>query len=88
MVKLKFLAEIDIMPMDGLLDPQGKVVTEAMINIELPEISSVRIGKHISMIVETKDEESARAVIESACGKMLVNPIVEFYTYSLGIINY
>ena len=45
---MKFIAEIDIMPIKSLLDPQGKAVTSSMKNIGITEIKNVRIGKHIS----------------------------------------
>ena len=35
---MKFKAEIDVMPLDALLDPQGKAVTNSMSNIGLSEI--------------------------------------------------
>jgi phosphoribosylformylglycinamidine synthase len=41
---MKFKAEIDVMPLDALLDPQGKAVTNSMKNIGLAEIDGVRIG--------------------------------------------
>ena len=44
---MKYRAEIDVMPLKGLLDPQGKAVTGSMKNLGLPEIENVRIGKHI-----------------------------------------
>ena len=44
---MKFKAEIDIMPLKALLDPQGKAVTNSMGNIGLSEIKNARIGKHI-----------------------------------------
>jgi len=43
---MKFKAEIDVMPLDALLDPQGKAVSQSMKNIGLSEIEGVRIGKH------------------------------------------
>lgn len=79
----KFKADIDVMPIEALLDPQGKAVTGAMKNLGLPEISGVRIGKHISMVVEAKDKKSAESKVEDACKKLLCNEIMEFYRFSL-----
>ena len=58
---MKFKAEIDVMPHDALLDPQGKAVTNSMKNIGLAEIDGVRIGKHIRLFVEadSKDVQAA-----------------------------
>lgn len=56
---MKFRAEIDVMPLKALLDPQGKTVGQSMNNIGLPEISHVRIGKHITLEIEATSKEEA-----------------------------
>ena len=57
---MKFKAEIDVMPLDALLDPQGKAVSNSMGSVGLPEIEGVRIGKHIRLFVDAKSEEEAK----------------------------
>lgn len=79
----KFKAAIDIMPLEALLDPQGKAVTSSMKNLGLPEISGVRIGKHITLTVEAKDKKAAEAKVEDACKKLLCNEIMESYSFEL-----
>ena len=80
---MKFHAEINIMPLKALLDPQGKAVTSSMKNIGLPEISDVRIGKHICLEVEAKDKKEANEKVEAACKKLLANLIMETYDFVL-----
>ena len=79
----KFKAEIDIMPLEALLDPQGKAVTGSMKNLGLAEITGVRIGKHITMHVEAKDKKTAESKVEDACKKLLCNEIMEFYSFQV-----
>ncbi len=79
----KFKAEIDVMPLEALLDPQGKAVTGAMKNLELPEITGVRIGKHISLLIDAKDKKTAEAKADQACKKLLCNEIMESYKIAL-----
>lgn len=76
-----FRAAIDVMPHDNLLDPQGKAVTGAMGNMGLPEISGVRIGKHITLLVEAKDKKTAEAKVDEACKKLLANQVMEKYSF-------
>ena len=76
---MKFKAEINVMPLKALLDPQGKAVTGSMKNIGLPEINNVRIGKHISLEIEAANKETARKKAEESCKKLLANPIMEFF---------
>jgi len=76
-------AEITIMPLKALLDPQGKAITASMKNLDLPEIDNVRVGKHISLDVKAKDREDAERKVDTACKKLLANPIMEYYTFNL-----
>ncbi len=80
---MEFTAEIDIMPLEALLDPQGKTVTSSMKNLGLNEISNIRIGKHITLKVEAKDRNEAEAKVDEACKKLLANLIMERYSFSL-----
>lgn len=84
---MKYKAEIDVMPLEALLDPQGKAVTGAMKNIGLPEIENVRIGKHITLLIEASGEEEARTKVDQACQKLLANPIMEYYSFKISPIN-
>jgi phosphoribosylformylglycinamidine synthase subunit PurS len=77
----KFLADIDVMPLKEILDPQGKAVTGSMKNLGLPEISNVRIGRHITLEVDAETEAIAKEKIEIACKKLLANMIMEQFQY-------
>lgn len=80
---MKFKASIDVMPLEALLDPQGKAVTQSMSNLGLNEISNVRIGKHITLFVEAENVEAAKEQVNQACNKLLCNQIMESFTFSL-----
>lgn len=78
---MKFLAEINVMPLKALLDPQGKAVTSSMNNNGFANVANVRIGKHITMEIEANSSEDAGKVAEDACKKILSNPIMEGFEY-------
>ncbi|MGQ0827683.1 MAG: phosphoribosylformylglycinamidine synthase subunit PurS [Bacteroidota bacterium] len=80
---MKFRAEIDVMPLKALLDPQGKAVTGSMKNLGLPEIQNVRIGKHITLEIEAASKEAAKTKVDEACKKLLANQIMEFYEFEI-----
>ena len=80
---MKFIAEIDVMPLKALLDPQGKAVTASMKNLNLPEINNVRIGKHISLEIDATTKDVAKTKVDEACKKLLCNQIMEFYEFEL-----
>lgn len=80
---MKFRAEIDIMPLKALLDPQGKAVSASMGNVGLSEIGNVRIGKHITLQIEADSKAIASNKVDEACKKMLCNQIMESYEFTL-----
>lgn len=84
---MKYIAEIDIMPHDELLDPQGKAVSNSMKNLDLEGIEGVRIGKHVRMTLEADSEEAANEKVETACKKLLANMIMETYTFSISSVE-
>ncbi len=80
---MKFKAEIDVMPLDALLDPQGKAVTSSMKNIGLSMIEGVRIGRHIRLFVEAGSKSDAESKVDEACKKLLANQIMETYVFTV-----
>jgi phosphoribosylformylglycinamidine synthase PurS subunit len=84
---MKFSANITVMPLKALLDPQGKAVSSSMKNLSLPEIGNVRIGKHITLEVEAASKEIAREKVDAACKKLLANPIMETYEIALNEVS-
>ena len=80
---MKFKAEIDVMPLEALLDPQGKAVSNSMGNLGLSEIGNVRIGKHITLEIEAEDQKTAEGKVDEACKKLLCNQIMESYSFTV-----
>jgi len=80
---MKFIAEVNVMPLKEILDPQGKAVTGSMKNLGLPEIQNVRVGKHITLEIEAVNENIARQKVDEACRKLLANLIMESYEFEL-----
>lgn len=82
-IHMKYLAQIVVMPLKALLDPQGKAVTSGLKNLGLKEIDNVRVGKHITLEVDAITEDKAKAVVDDACKKLLVNQIMECYEFHI-----
>lgn len=80
---MNFRAEIDVMPLKELLDPQGKAVEHGLQKLNFKEVADVRIGKHITIKLTADSKEAATAKVEEACKKLLANPIMEGYKFEL-----
>ena len=62
-----------------VLDPQGKVVQNTLVNMGMSKLKSIRQGKHFEIDVEEKDISSAEKKVDEMCKKLLVNLIIEDY---------
>ena len=62
-----------------VLDPQGKVVQNTLINMGMNNLKSIRQGKHFEVEVEENDQSIAEKKINEMCKKLLVNLIIEDY---------
>ena len=80
---MKFIAEINVMPLKALLDPQGKAVTSVIHNTGFADIDQVRVGKHITLEIEAADKAEAGRRIDEVCRKVLHNPIMEGYEFTV-----
>lgn len=78
-----FSAEVKVMPLKELLDPQGKAVSDGLKNLGIKNINDVRIGKHINLQIEAATKEEAFAIAEVAAKKLLANQVMEQYEITL-----
>jgi phosphoribosylformylglycinamidine synthase PurS subunit len=65
-----------------VLDPQGKVVENTLVNMGMNNLKSVRQGKYFQIEVDEKDQTTAEAKIKEMCNKLLVNLIIEDFKIS------
>lgn len=83
---MRFIAQIDVMPLKEILDPQGKAVRLGLKNLGINQVEDVRIGRHITLELEAADETTAEQIVETACKKLLANLIMEGYTYKISVL--
>lgn len=82
----KFKAEIEVMPLKALLDPQGKAVSSSLKKIGFAGVTDVRIGKHLTVELEAADKKSAEDMVDKACRELLANLIMESYHFEVKAI--
>ena len=66
---------------EGVLDPQGKAVQNSLESLEFNNVHDVRVGKYMELMVE--DTENIEAEIDQMCDKLLANPVIEDYSYTI-----
>ena len=62
-----------------VLDPQGKVVHQALNGMGFNNIKEVRQGKYFEIDVDEKDKKKAEEKAEDMCKKLLANLVIEDY---------
>ncbi|HRF27758.1 MAG TPA: phosphoribosylformylglycinamidine synthase subunit PurS [Ferruginibacter sp.] len=80
---MTYTAQVKIMPLRELLDPQGKAVLGGLKNLGLGAVSDVRIGKHIDLSVEASNPEEALEIAREAARKLLANQVMEQFEVSI-----
>ena len=68
---------VDVMPKDGILDPQGRAVERALPHLGVESVRDVRVGRRVELSVEAADEGAATAVVERLAGELFANPLIE-----------
>ncbi len=74
-----FTAQVKVLPLKDLLDPQGKAVLGGLQNLNIKSVSDVRIGKHIDLQIEAGSKEEATQIASEAAQKLLANPVMEMF---------
>ncbi len=80
---MSYKAIISITLRPSILDPEGKTVHQALHNLGHTEIGEVRVGKRIELTIDADTPDAAHAIAESACDKLLANPVMENYTIAI-----
>ena len=78
-----YKAKVLIKRRPTILDPQGKAVEMGAHNLGLNKIRKTRIDKYIEFEVDSKDKTEAENEVKNFCSKLLANPVMEYYEYTL-----
>jgi phosphoribosylformylglycinamidine synthase subunit PurS len=73
----KFRIAVHITPRKGLLDPQGKAVTDALHTLGFQSVTNVHVGRYIIIESDAYDAITAEDAVTEMCKKLLANPVTE-----------
>tara|TARA_B110000444_G_C18640959_1_gene501440 strand:- start:276 stop:515 length:240 start_codon:yes stop_codon:yes gene_type:complete len=77
---LKFSVKVSLKK--DVLDPQGKVVAQTLLNMGMDDLKSIRQGKYFEIEINENNENLAKEKIETMCKKLLVNLTIEDFEIS------
>jgi phosphoribosylformylglycinamidine synthase len=78
----RFRVAVHIVPRRGLLDPQGKAVTDALRTLGFAAVQDVHVGRHIVVEMDAADGSAAERSTRDMCKKLLANPVIEDFEIS------
>ncbi|PIE84468.1 MAG: phosphoribosylformylglycinamidine synthase [Bacteroidia bacterium] len=84
---MNFEIEANVMPLKALLDPQGKAILGTIGQLGHRGVKDVRVGKHFVIQVEAEDENAARVIAGELCAKLLSNPVMEGFSFSIKAVE-
>ena len=62
-----------------VLDPQGKVIQQALDGMGFNDVNEVRQGKYFEIDTKETDQKKAKDKVEEMCKKLLANLVIENY---------
>ena len=68
---------------EGVLDPQGKAINDALHRLGYGEVTDVRAGKIFRLEMTASDSEAALAAARKLADQLLANPVIEDFTVEL-----
>jgi len=72
-------ARVTVVFKQGVLDPQGKTIFNALRDLGYDDLRSVSTGKVFNLELDQDDRTSAEKEIDEICQKLLANPVIEQY---------
>ena len=76
-------ATIHITLKNGVLDPQGKAIENALGQLVFNGVDEVRQGKLVEVNLSETDPIKAEAALTDMCEKLLANTVIENYQIHL-----
>ena len=76
-------AKITVTPKKAVLDPQGKTVQNALEHMGYKGIKAVHVGKYLEVELADGDKAAYQKQIDEACHKLLSNPVIEDYHFTI-----
>ena len=82
-----YKALINVTLKKSVSDPQGQTVLHALESLGFKEAKDLRVGKFFELTLNAPDKGKAEAQVRAMCEKLLINPVIEEYSFQLNEVN-
>ncbi|WP_286005232.1 phosphoribosylformylglycinamidine synthase subunit PurS [Campylobacter avium] len=73
------IVTVNIFLKQGVLDPQGKTIQNALHSLNFNTVKDVKVAKQIKIDLDETDKEKAKFLVQNMCEEILVNTVIEDY---------
>ena len=77
---MKHQFQVTVTLKEGLANPEGKAIEDAAPTMGWKGVSEVKVGKHITFLVDADSAETARRIAGEMAERLLSNPVIEEYS--------
>ena len=74
-----FRFAVNVLPKEGILDPQGRAVEGSLGHLGVDGVSGVRVGRRVELTVDAATEAEARQTVEHLAHELFANPLIESF---------
>jgi len=78
-----YLVRVEVTLKPAVNDPQGLTVKGGLHLLGFAGVQEVRVGKYLELTLEATSQEQAEAQVRDMCEKLLANPVIEQYSFSV-----
>ena len=80
---ITWLARVHVTLKPVVLDPQGEAVLHGLQQLGFQSVSSVRVGKYMEITLTASSQSAAEDAIRQMCDRLLANPVIERYDFTV-----
>ncbi len=74
---LRYEAVVEVLLKDGVSDPEGMTILDAVVSLGYGSVERVATGKLFRLLLNADDENAAADVVTQIAEQLLSNPVLE-----------
>ncbi|MCD6156318.1 MAG: phosphoribosylformylglycinamidine synthase subunit PurS [Candidatus Atribacteria bacterium] len=80
---MKYRGKVIVTLKDGVFDPQGVTIKNALHSLSFEKVEEVKTGKFFEVLFCAESDVEAEKLLKEMCRQLLANPIIEDFSFSL-----
>lgn len=80
---IRYLARVFVSLKPTVNDPEGTTIAGALGSLGFESVEGVRAGRYFEVTLSASGEDAARTLVDQMCSRLLANPIIETYTFTV-----